>query len=74
VLSNKVTAPGGSRAVEKVEKLMRLLSVGKISVHNVSMHEPTIDDVFLKLTDSEVRDATGEYSGGRGGLMMRRGR
>jgi ABC-2 type transport system ATP-binding protein len=74
VLSNKVTAPGGSRAVEKVEKLMRLLSVGKISVHNVSMHEPTIDDVFLKLTGSEVRDATGEYSGGRGGLMMRRGR
>jgi hypothetical protein len=38
------------------------------------MHEPTIDDVFLKLTGSEVRDETVDYQGGRGGMMMRRGR
>ena len=29
----------------------------------MSMHEPTIDDVFLKLTGSEVRDETGSYAG-----------
>lgn len=72
VLSNKVVAPGGSKAVDKVEKLMGAMSSSKIMIHNISMHEPTIDDVFLKLTGSEVRDKEGEYTGGRGGMMMRR--
>ncbi len=35
----------------------------------MSLHEPTIDDVFLKLTGSDVRDATGEFYAGRN--MMR---
>jgi ABC-2 type transport system ATP-binding protein len=73
VLTNKVVAPGGSRAVERVEMLMKAISLSKITINNISMHEPTIDDVFLKLTGSDVRDKTGEYTGGRGG-MMRRGR
>ncbi len=73
VLTNKVLAPGGSKPVEKVEKLLKLLSASKIDVHNVSMHEPTIDDVFLKLTGSEVRDTAGSFTGGRG-MMMGRGR
>ncbi|MDE1810789.1 MAG: ATP-binding cassette domain-containing protein [Candidatus Micrarchaeota archaeon] len=59
VLTNKVVAPGGSNAVDKVQKLMRALAAAKISIQSVSMHEPTIDDVFLKLTGSSVRDQTG---------------
>lgn len=74
ILGNKVIAPGGSKAVEKVEKLIRALNASGVSIHNISMHEPTIDDVFLKLTGSAVRDKEGEYTGGRGGMMMRRGR
>ena len=73
VLTNKVIAPGGNNAVDKIEKLVRAISVSKIKIHNVSMHEPTIDDVFLKLTGSEVRDETGDFQGGRS-MMMRRGR
>ncbi len=74
ILTNKVVAPGGSAATKKIEMLIKDLSVRKIQVHNISMHEPTIDDVFLKLTGSEVRDTTGEYVGGRVGLMAGRGR
>ncbi|MGA3021023.1 MAG: ATP-binding cassette domain-containing protein [Candidatus Micrarchaeales archaeon] len=74
VLANKVIAPGGNKAVDKIETLMKALTSSKIVIRSISMHEPTIDDVFLKLTGSEVRDKTGEYAGGRGGMMMRRGR
>jgi ABC-2 type transport system ATP-binding protein len=72
-LGNKVIAPGGAKPVEKVEHILRLLSAGKIGVHSVSVHEPTIDDVFLKLTGSAVRDETGDFKG-RQAAMLGRGR
>ncbi len=71
VLNNKVIASGGTNAVEKVEKLIRALSSSKIKVNNISMHEPTIDDVFLKLTGSAVRDETGENSSGFNRALMK---
>lgn len=74
ILTNKVVAPGGNNATKKIEVILIAISASKIKIRNVSMHEPTIDDVFLKLTGSEVRDATGEYTGGRTGMMMGRGR
>lgn len=63
VLGNKVVASVKGDAVGKVEKLLKLLSAGGIKIQNVSLHEPTIDDVFLKLTGSSVRDETGAYAG-----------
>lgn len=74
IVANKVTAPGGANATKKIEALISALATGKIQVRNISMHEPTIDDVFLKLTGSEVRDETGTYTSGRGGFPMMRGR
>ncbi len=74
ILSNKVTAPGGSNATKKIEALVKEISAMKIPIHNISMHEPTIDDVFLKLTGSEVRDTAGEYTGANRALMGRGGR
>lgn len=67
VLTNKVTSPGGTEPAKKIEMLIKELSAHKIRISNISMHEPTIDDVFLKLTGSEVRDTAGEYVGSRGG-------
>ncbi len=74
ILSNKVTAAGGSSATKKIEMLIKEISAKKITIQNISMHEPTIDDVFLKLTGSEVRDESGAFTGGRGSMMMRGGR
>ena len=71
VLSNRVTAQGGQKAVEKMEAIVRALTSSKISIHTISMHEPTIDDIFLKLTGSAVRDEAGGYTDGRGALMLR---
>ncbi len=71
VLNNKVTAPGGSNATKKIEMLLNSMSTSRINARNVSMHEPTIDDVFLKLTGSEVRDSSGEYQGSARGMIGR---
>jgi ABC-2 type transport system ATP-binding protein len=72
VLTNKVTAPGGGNATEKIEKLIKAIAANKIKISNISMHEPTIDDVFLKLTGSEVRDAEGAFTSARGNMMAGR--
>ncbi|MDE1873914.1 MAG: ABC transporter ATP-binding protein [Candidatus Micrarchaeota archaeon] len=73
ILSNSVVAPAGTKSVEKVEKILKLLSASRINAHNVSMHEPTIDDVFLKLTGSSARDESGQYKDSRS-MMFGRGR
>jgi ABC-2 type transport system ATP-binding protein len=72
VLTNKVTAPGGNNATEKIEKLIKAITANKIKISNISMHEPTIDDVFLKLTGSEVRDTEGDFRSARGNMMVGR--
>ncbi len=71
VTSNKVSASGGDKAVDKVERLIAALTAVRINIHNIAMHEPTIDDVFLKLTGSEVRDATGEMTGSAASTLLR---
>lgn len=71
IASNKVAAPGGEKAVEKVEKLIAALSASKIKIHNIAMHEPTIDDVFMKLTGYEVRDTEGSMSGDASSALLR---
>ena len=63
ILGNKVVAPVKGDAPVKVEKLLKAISSAGIKIQNISLHEPTIDDVFLKLTGSSVRDETGEYAG-----------
>ena len=71
IISNKVSAPGGEKAVEKVERLVGALTSAKIKVHNIAMHEPTIDDVFLKLTGSDVRDTAGGEGSDRTATLLR---
>jgi ABC-2 type transport system ATP-binding protein len=63
VLANKVIASAKDDAVGKMDKLIKALSSSGIKIQGVSLHEPTIDDVFLRLTGSSVRDETGDYAG-----------
>ena len=69
ILTNKVIAPGGNKPTDKIEKLLSAMTASKITIQNISMHEPTIDDVFLKLTGSEARDTAGTYTSGRGAFI-----
>ena len=73
VLTNKVIASGGNAPVDKVDKLIKALTLNKIPIHGISMHEPTIDDIFLKLTGSSTRDQTGADNS-KAAALMRRGR
>jgi ABC-2 type transport system ATP-binding protein len=74
LISSRVSAAAGRDATKKLEKLMHKLTESGVEVESVSIHEPTMDDVFLKLTGETVRDSTSaEIVGGRGS-MMRRGR
>ena len=57
---------------QKIEKLIKAIAANKIRISNISMHEPTIDDVFLKLTGSEVRDTEGAFTSARGNMMAGR--
>jgi ABC-2 type transport system ATP-binding protein len=72
VLSNKVISSVKGNAVKKIEELIKAITARGVKIQSVSLHEPTIDDVFLKLTGSSVRDATGDYAGRS--MMRLRGR
>ncbi len=50
-------------------KISAMLDKEKISVLSIGAHLPTLDDVFMKLTGSGMRDTTGEMQGGRGAGM-----
>ena len=71
-LSNKIVASGGAKATENIEKVINAISASKIKIQNISMHEPTIDDVFIKLTGAEARDTAGSFKSSRGGMMRGR--
>lgn len=75
IISSRVSAAAGRDATKKLEKLMHKLTESGVEVESVSIHEPTMDDVFLKLTGESVRDATSsDIVGGRSSAMMRRRR
>ena len=63
IASNKVVASVKGDAVGTMEKLIKAVIATGVKIQSVSLHEPTIDDVFLKLTGSAVRDETGSYAG-----------
>jgi ABC-2 type transport system ATP-binding protein len=71
-ISTRVSAAAGKDAAKKLEKLMQKLRESGVEVESVSIHEPTMDDVFLKLTGESVRDTTSsDIVGGRSAAMLR---
>ncbi|MDE1857330.1 MAG: ATP-binding cassette domain-containing protein [Candidatus Micrarchaeota archaeon] len=68
----------GSRVSVSVEKdpakalgrVITAMEKGRVKFDSVSIHEPTLDDVFLKLTGSSLRDSA-ESGGGESNRMMR---
>ncbi|MDE1828310.1 MAG: ATP-binding cassette domain-containing protein [Candidatus Micrarchaeota archaeon] len=52
-------------------KLLAELNKKRIKVSSVSMHMPTLDDVFMTLTGSSTRDTTHEDTSSRMDAMMR---
>ncbi|MGC8676138.1 MAG: ATP-binding cassette domain-containing protein [Candidatus Micrarchaeia archaeon] len=69
-----VVSVSGTDAVKRMERIMSALSSNKIHINGISMHEPTLDDVFLKLTGTSLRDTASETVQSSRSMLMRRGR
>ncbi|MGC8699845.1 MAG: ATP-binding cassette domain-containing protein [Candidatus Micrarchaeia archaeon] len=58
--------------IETMNKYIKELEAKKVNIISVSMHQPTLDDVFLKLTGSSLRDTVSSEAPSRMALMRRR--
>ena len=55
-----VVSPVDANQLDILIRVAEALRKEKITVHTISMHLPTMDDVFIKLTGASIRDSTGE--------------
>jgi ABC-2 type transport system ATP-binding protein len=62
VKGDKITASLGKDSSKLFRKITNEIEDEKIQVLAISAHLPTLDDVFIKLTGSQIRDSTGENS------------
>ncbi|MCL5430011.1 MAG: ATP-binding cassette domain-containing protein [Candidatus Marsarchaeota archaeon] len=67
-----VTAPLGKDARKQFVRISEAIEKEDITIFSIGMHLPTIDDVFIKLTGSTMRDTLGEKTTGRMPMMGRR--
>ncbi len=58
--TNVVTVPVGSDGSRKLAEVVRQLDQAKVVPHRLSLHEPSLDDVFLTLTGQKVEDVEAE--------------
>ncbi len=64
---NTITLPVGSQGSKKLAEVVRALDQAEVSPHTLSLHEPSLDDVFLTLTGSKAsKVATQEKKSGKG--------
>lgn len=71
---DKITASLGRDSSKNFTKIANAIEGEKIQVLAISAHLPTLDDVFIKLTGSQIRDSTGENASAmtRAHLMKKR--
>lgn len=58
--------------VETLSKVINAISKEKLPLISISLHLPTLDDVFIKLTGSSMRDTLGENKSDRSSVMLKR--
>ncbi len=63
VNNDKITTVVDSTKEDMLAKVTSSLDKSNIKILSLSMHLPTLDDVFIKLTGSGMRDATGADEG-----------
>jgi len=54
---------GTSRGEEKIPQVIEIARLQQIAVHSISIHNPTLDDVFLHYTGRSIRDQEQEPVG-----------
>lgn len=74
VRDDRLSAVLESRPLATMIKAAQMLETEKVEVLSISLHLPTMDDVFLKLTGESFRDSTGEQTSAMTKLRSMRGR
>ena len=69
---DKVTGLIEKDPIGMLPKILNELKKEKLYVAAVNMHLPTMDDVFIKLTGSTIRDKAGEFQSDRNMLFTMR--
>lgn len=70
--SDKVTAPLDKSVESEFTNISAMLDKERITVLSIGSHLPTLDDVFIKLTGTGMRDTAGDMQGGRSNVRWRR--
>ncbi len=61
-----ITLPVGGGGSKKLAEVVRALDGAAISPHSLSLHEPSLDDVFLSLTGTKASAVATEDNGRKG--------
>ncbi|MGC8669548.1 MAG: ATP-binding cassette domain-containing protein [Candidatus Micrarchaeia archaeon] len=69
---DKITANIRKEPLATIRKIADRLEKEKINVLAISMHLPTLDDVFIKLTGNTMRDEVGSMKNPRGNIRFGR--
>ena len=69
---DKVTGLIEDNPIGILPKILNELKKERLSVAAVNMHLPTMDDVFIRLTGSTIRDKAGEFQSDRNALLNMR--
>lgn len=60
---NMVTVPVGSHGSRKLIDIVRTLDAAKVTAIAMSLHQPTLDEVFLTLTGTKASDVAEDKTG-----------
>lgn len=69
ISGDKVTVPYSGSVPIALDKVLKKVNAEKIKVVSISVHQPTLDDVFLKLTGTSLRDVASETGQNKRELM-----
>ena len=72
VKGDRIKAIVPKAEAEKLTKITKALEKEKIPILSISIHLPTLDDVFIKLTGATMRDTTQETESPTARSFMRR--
>ncbi|MCL4404894.1 ATP-binding cassette domain-containing protein, partial [Candidatus Marsarchaeota archaeon] len=72
VIADRISINAGREDIKTLTAVVSLLEKEKIKIIAASVHLPTLDDVFIKLTGGTIRDALGEQQSNASKVMWRR--
>ncbi len=72
IVGDKIVAGVSNEKADKIAEIYKALTKAGINVLAIGVHLPTMDDVFIKLTGSGMRDATDDNAASRISKVWRR--